>query len=432
MSTIEPVELQALVQRIIKSGELGRSRTYSDILSYLADCAVSGNTPKEVAIAIDVLGRESDFDVGKDSIVRVHIYHLRNKLKAYFAKYGMQEKYQLDIPKGQYILTAIPAHEAADKKTASGSGKRREALTPWLAALAVLLLFLNLVFQFDDNPAESADTPFALLSPWKEMLDDTAPILILVGDYYIFGEVNAQGDVARLVREFDVNSSEELNFLQDVGAAGSERYYDLGLNYIPSSTAFALSRLMSGPLHDVASSRINVKMVSEYSTADLASNHIIYLGYLSGLQELYTLMFSGSSLQVGATFDELNNLQNGDYYISNSGLSGADAYKDYSLLASLPSPNGHQISMIAGMRDESLINIAQQVSESTNSQRFSQSLAQVTDDESVHFEALFEVFGFDNTNFNSRLIYIHKRDPQAVNRVFQRQLAKHQKSKKED
>jgi len=418
MSTIEPEELQALVQRIIKSGELGRSRTYSDILSYLADCAESGNTPKEVAIAIDVLGREPDFDVGKDSIVRVHIYHLRNKLKAYFAKYGRQEKYRLDIPKGQYILTAIPAREADTDQVVSGSDRRREAMTPWLAGLAVLLLLLNLVFQFGDNqPAVPTSSAYAQLSPWKEMLDDVSPILILVGDYYIFGEVNAQGDVDRLVRDFDVNSSEELNLMQDLGMDGSERYFDLGLNYIPSSTAFALSRLMSGPLHEISVNRINVKLVSEYSTADLANNHIIYLGYLSGLQELYALMFTGSTLEVGATYDELNNLQNGDYYISNSGLSGADAYKDYSLLASFPSPNGHQISMIAGMRDESLINIAQQASDPQTLREIEESLA-LAGDGSAHFEALFEVFGFDNTNFNSRLIYTHQRDPQAVQGFF--------------
>jgi hypothetical protein len=417
MSIIQPEELQALVQRIIKSGELGRSRTYSDILNYLADCAVSGNTPKEVAIAIDVLGRENDFDVGKDSIVRVHIYHLRNKLKAYFSKYGRQEKYHLDIPKGQYILTAIPANEADGEQAASISSRRREAMTPWLAALAVLLLFLNLVFQLEDDSAEVPDSPFVLLSPWKEMLDDTSPILILVGDYFIFGEMNAQGDVDRLVREFDVNSSEDLNLLQDGSVAGSELYYDLGLNYIPSSTAFALSRLITGPLQNIDSNRLNVKLISDYSTADLANNHIVYLGYLSGLQELYALMFAGSSLEIGDTYDELSNLQNGEYYISNSGLSGPDAFKDYSLLVSFPSPSGHQISMISGMRDESLINIAQQASDPQVLSQIEQNLEQVGD-ESIHFEALFEVFGFDNTNFNSRLIYTYKRDPLAVQGFF--------------
>lgn len=64
---ISPEELRALCDRIIKSGELGRSKTYAAILEYLAECAITGTNPKEVAIAMDVLGREADFDVGKDS-----------------------------------------------------------------------------------------------------------------------------------------------------------------------------------------------------------------------------------------------------------------------------------------------------------------------------------------------------------------------------
>lgn len=415
MSTIDPEELRALVQRIINSGELGRSRTYSEILQYLAECAIAGNSPKEIAIAIDVLGRDHDFDVGKDSIVRVHIYHLRNKLTAYFTKYGKQEKFRLDIPKGQYILTATPAKEAEVARQADdATPDKREAMTLWFAALAVVLLLLNLAFQFTGVEEEgSAPSQLATLSPWQELMDDQTPILVLVGDYYIFGEVNAQGDIARLVREFDVNSAEELRFLQDVGVEGSDAYYDLGLNYIPTSSAYVLTQLLTGPLQGVSPGRISVKMVSDYSTADLANNHIIYLGYLSGLQELTMLMFAGSKLTIGSTYDELSNLETGEYYVSTSGLSGGDSYKDYSMLASFPSPNGHQISMIAGMRDESLINIAQQVSNPDVLTEIQQNLDQPAE-QGGHFEALFEVFGFDNTNFNSRLIYTHNRDPQAV------------------
>ncbi len=418
MSNIQPEELQALVQRIINSGVLGRSRTYAEILTYLAECVINGNNPKEMAIAIDVLGRDADFDVGKDSIVRVHIYHLRNKLKAYFDKYGKQEKYLLDIPKGQYILTAIPVDEVpAEAKGLTGRPLKREAATQWLAAVAIMLLVLNLFFQFDQNePQAESTSAFTTLSPWKNMFDDEAPILILIGDYYIFGELNERGDVIRMIREFDVNSPEELTFLQEMGVAGTEKYFDLNLNYIPSSTAYAVTQIMKILLQGVNPDRINIKMISEYTTADLANSHIVYLGYLSGLNSLYNLMFAGSGLTIGSTYDELSNLETGEYYVSSSGLSGADSYKDYSMLATFPSSNGHQVTMVAGMRDESLINIAQQVGNETVLTNIQSSLSSSASENS--FEALFEVVGFDNTNFNSELVYIQPRDPEAVNRLF--------------
>lgn len=417
MSNIQPEELQELIQRIITSGVLGRSRTYGDILTYLAECAISGNSPKELAIAIDVLGRDADFDVGKDSIVRVHIYHLRNKLKAYFDKFGKQEKFWLDIPKGQYILEAIPV-EDIPTETLSVTGKplKREAATQWLAGLAIVLLLLNLGFQLTQGEAEESASVFAQLGPWKEMFDDEAPVLILVGDYYIFGELNERGDVIRMIREFDVNSPEELVFLQEMEVAGTDKYFNLNLNYIPSSAAYAVTQVTQILLQGLAPERINIKMISEYTTADLANNHIVYLGYLSGLNDLYDLMFAGSGLDIGSTYDELNNLSTGEYYVSSSGLSGADSYKDYSMLATFPSPNGFQVTMIAGMRDESLTNIAQQVANIDVLTSIQEGLGQ--DGTESSFEALFEVNGFDNTNFNSELIYTQSRDPAAVDRLF--------------
>jgi hypothetical protein len=371
-----------------------------------------------MAIAMDVLGRDTDFDVGKDSIVRVHIYHLRNKLKAYFEKYGKQEKYRLDIPKGQYILTAILAADIpAEKLSVTGQPLKRNAITQWLAAAAIVLLLINLFVQLYPEQVELQEVSvFSELGPWQEMFDDTAPVLILVGDYYIFGELNDRGEVLRMIREFDVNSPEELAFLQEMGVEGTDKYFDLNLNYIPSSTAYALTQVMQVLLQGIAPERINLKMASEYSTSDLANNHVIYLGYLSGLNDLYNLMFAGSGLEVGNTYDELNNLDTGEYYVSSSGLSSADSYKDYSMLATFPSPNGLQVTMIAGMRDESLINIAQQVTNEAILAAIQTSLDSNAAENS--FEALFEVTGFDNTNVNSELIYTRFRDAEAVARIF--------------
>src|SRR5690606_18581089 len=84
-------ELRALVERIIDSGALGRSRTYANILRYLAECSISGTSPKEMSIALDVLGRDADFDISRDSVVRVNVHHLRNKLSKYFERHGERE-----------------------------------------------------------------------------------------------------------------------------------------------------------------------------------------------------------------------------------------------------------------------------------------------------------------------------------------------------
>ena len=74
-------ELLALCKRIIASGILGRSKHYSALLEYLIQCSLGGKYPKEIELAIEVLGRGEDFDVSADSTVRVYVHQLRKKLK---------------------------------------------------------------------------------------------------------------------------------------------------------------------------------------------------------------------------------------------------------------------------------------------------------------------------------------------------------------
>jgi hypothetical protein len=412
-SLVEPSELKALSERIIKSGELGRSRTYAAILEYLVEHAIAGTVPKEISIAMDVLGRESDFDVGKDSIVRVHIYHLRGKLNAYFARQGEQEKYRIDIPKGQYMLAvsenlqaAAPAAEVPPPVSVTGQPLDRRNYTPYLAAVAIALLLLNL-WQSRDGAGVIAANSFIETPLWQPMLDDSLPILVLIGDYYIMGESDESGNIERMVREFDVNSANQLNTIQSQG--GMPDYRNLDLGYAPTSTAKALVRVMQ-VLGDQGE-RVQVKMMSELSTNDLVGHHVIYLGYLSGLQNLTDLMFAASGLAIGLTYDELINLDTDAVYTSSSGLSvGEASYRDYGMLSSFPAPGGGQYLLLAGMRDEGLINLAEEVTDLPSLQALSDSIEGGQPEKVEAFEALYEVLGFDNTNFDANLVYSHMLD----------------------
>lgn len=413
---ISPDELRALCDRIIKSGELGRSKTYAAILEYLAGCAINGTNPKEVAIAMDVLGREADFDVGKDSIVRVHVYHLRNKLSAYYARAGAAEKWRIDIPKGQYMLVATP-NEPVVEPALSVTGKplARKSFTPWLAGAALVLLLLDLVWGRQDTGAPAAAAavnPFADSGLWQPLLDDALPVLVLIGDYYIMGELDANGNVGRMVREFDINSRQDLLQRQASGAAAE--YFNLDLSYTPTSIAPALAQVLRVFGNDAG--RVRVKMMSELNTNELVGNHIIYLGYLSGLQNLTDLMFAASGLSIGNTYDELVELDDNSTYRSSSGLSvGENAYRDYGMLSTFPGPGGaNQFVLLAGMRDEGLINLSEEVTELESIRMLEESVAGGAPSGDTAFEALYEVLGYDNTNFDARLVYSRTLDTKIV------------------
>lgn len=415
---IEPDELRALCQRIIQSGELGRSRTYAAILEYLAEQAISGASPKEVSIAMDVLGRGTDFDVGKDSIVRVHIYHLRNKLEAYYARHGRNEAWRLDIPKGQYMLSATrnaPEPAAEGGLSITGQPLRRKSFTPWLALAAVLMLGLNLWQQRALPPAAPAN-PYAATALWAPILDDSEPVLILVGDYYIMGELDEAGLVRRMVREFDVDSQQDLSRAQQNGRHGD--YLNLDLSYTPTSSSTALLQVLK--VFGADSGRVSVKLMSDFSASDLVGRHVIYVGLLSGLRSLQDILFSASGLASGVTFDELISLDDGRRFTSSSGLSTGDAgYRDYGLLSSFPAPSGTQLLFIAGMRDEGLSSLAGAVTLLPTLAELQQAVAAKAAAAAgaadlPAFEALYEVRGFSKTNFDASLVYSAALDTQVL------------------
>jgi hypothetical protein len=410
MTQIDIDELHALTERIINSGVLGRSKTYGAILRYLVECSIRSDTPKEAAIAIDVLGREADFDVSKDSIVRVHIYHLRNKINLYYSRLGKQETYRIEIPKGQYIINTLLNEDKSTGTSLTGKALDRPSYTPWLIGLVVVLLILNLL-PFDDDDPVSADTALPLLGmqPWGAFFDDDLPILLVIGDYFIFGEVDDTGNVTRMVREFDINSTEDLDRFRANNPKVGDHYYNLDLSYIPISIASAMTRIM--PVLEPKVDRVRVKMMSELETADLAGSHILYLGYLSGVDTLLDLMFADSGLSIGNTYDELINLETNEYFIGSSGLSGADRFQDYGMVSTFPAPNGNQFLLVAGMRDEGLVNIARVITTPDALAELSDELAP---DGANSFEALYEVLGYDKTNFGGELVYTRPLDTKVI------------------
>jgi hypothetical protein len=102
----------------------------------------------------------------------------------------------------------------------------------------------------------------------------------------------------------------------------------------------------------------------------------------------------------------LINLDTDAVYTSSSGLSvGEASYRDYGMLSSFPAPGGTHYVLLAGMRDEGLINLAEEVTDLPSLKSLEESVASEQPDSVDAFEALYEVLGYDNTNFDANLVY---------------------------
>jgi hypothetical protein len=234
-----------------------------------------------------------------------------------------------------------------------------------------------------------------------------------MGDYYIFGELNANGDVSRMIREFDVNSRRDLEARIFGETTVAKNYLDLDLSYMPEGSAYALVKI--APLLQSSGKRVNITMMSDLTTQDIRANHIVYIGYISAMDKLTSMVFAASGLRIGRSYDELQDHETRDYYTSDAGLpESGEQFRDYGMFSTFPASDETQMVVIAGMRDAGLMQTALAVSDVASLRELEQSVTLPADDPRPSFEALFEVFGVDRMNFSANLIYSRRMDSSII------------------
>jgi hypothetical protein len=386
------------------------------LLEFLVECAAGERVPKELEIAIEVFGRGADFDPSQDSMVRVYAHNLRQKLEHYYATAGRGETQRLTLARGEYRVSM-----SRDDSGEVGEPTPVEPVSPptvvvrersgvrWRHAVLGLALLviggvLGATLALKREAPPSAARAIAASPIWAGLLDDDLPILVVVGDYYIYGELNEHGDVARLVRDFGVGSSKELDERMKNDSSLVSRYLNLDLTYLPMGSASALVDVMR--VLYTSEKPVRVVSMTEMSEADLKSSHIVYVGYISALDKLEDFVFASSSLTIGYTYDELRNIDTQELYTSEGGLPEMNRnYRDYALISTFPGPGGNQLLIVSGTRDAGLMQAAHALADPM----YIASMEQVRPDTSgvkpPAFEMLYEVTGYGRTNLDARLVH---------------------------
>ena len=378
---------------------LGRSDGLNRLFDYLAQCAQAGARPKEFEVAAAVFGRDSGFDGSQDASVRVAVHRLRRKLDDFYAGAGRDEPLQLVIPKGEYRMVAEPRPGDVESPATPRDWRR------WAIAGAVLLVALNLVAWgvfWSTHGAERTLARAQAAAPWAPLLKADAPTLLVIGDYYIFGEIDEAAGIDRLIRQYSINSSADLDdWLMDNPKAMG-RYRDLDLYYLPVGAAFALRSVVPlvsrGAAH---AENLRVVMASDLTPEMLKRNNIVYLGYLSGLGVLRDPVFAASRFSIGETWDEMIDATSHRRYISQGGgPSQADANRrDYGYVTAFRGPSGNRIVVIAGARDTGL----QEAAEAMSNPDVLKALKSA-DGGTENFEALFEAEGIGRSSLGGHLV----------------------------
>lgn len=402
-------KLSAVAHEVRASLDLGRSRSLQDLFDYLLARSLNGEATREADIATDVLGK-SGSDALVDASARVCVHRLRKKLDGYYAGPGQNQSHRLTLPKGEYRFEVIdsasaPVEVDADEDAPaapppppvrSKSLLRTAALV--IAGLAVGLAggaMLGTDRGFTAEQREVRSSPI-----WAPVVGATRPMVIVAGDYYIMGERDEpDADPARLVREYYINSREELDERMMFDPTLRSRYVDLNLFYLPVSAASAIRSVsaVAGPVKlDPASTQ--VVTASALSATHIKDNDIVYVGLLSGLGLLHQVVFDDSRFGFAGSFDEIVDRKTGEHYVSEPPQGGQVPLRNFAYIASMPGPRGNRIIVIAGTRDAALLEAAALAT----SREGIEELAAVSKD--GYFEAVYAVDGLGTANLSSKLI----------------------------
>ncbi|MBL8773808.1 MAG: helix-turn-helix domain-containing protein [Phenylobacterium sp.] len=380
------------VARIRAAGVLGRSQGLARLFDYMADPARQGRTLREADVAQDVFGRV--LDLSGDASVRVYVHRLRKKLAEFYAGEGAAAPHRLEIPIGEYRLDVVEVAPAAAPPAPAPAGRSR-----WLgpfAAVAALVLALNLgAWWMVVQRAPSHELAAAAASPLWAGVGRERPVIVVVGDYYIFGDTENGDAPRRMIRAFEINSPADLDAWLMDNPQFQGRYVDLDTYYTPVGATLALRQIV--PLVREAAGRgdrVRVITASQLTPDLMKSADIVYVGYLSALRLLQEPVFDRSRFAVGDTFDELIDRRTGETYVSGAGpASGDRPNRDYGYLAAFTGAAGNRFVIVAGARD---IGVMQTAEIAADAKALSALPA------SSPLEALYAVDGVGRTNIAAK------------------------------
>ena len=410
---IETESLGGLAAWLKERNGLGRSASLIALFDYLLQTSLEGRAAKEIEVADAVFGRGNDFDSMQDASVRVYAFRLRKKLDEFYAAEGADQPQRIVMLKGEYRLTvqpniagaspALPEREPALPAPAVvRPPRKRWRLWGGIAALVCASALAGGVIATRLLPTDSAAEigEVRASSLWAPAIAEGAPLVVAIGDYYIFGETDSAGDVQRLVRDFSVNSRYDLDRLVLNNPALAGRYVDIGLNYYPIGVATALRDIIPVLRTQSRSKRpIRIVPVSQLTPHMIRNSNVVYIGYLSGLGALRDPLFNASHYAVGSSYDELVDKRSGQIFAASG--TGTGTLKDLGYVASFTGPNGNRIIIIAGTRDAGLMQAADYAWQPA----FLKDVDARTD-RSGSFEALLKVTMMDGENLSGNLVSI--------------------------
>ena len=277
---VEQQAIRAQVERLLQSKTFETSEAHRRLLQYLAEETLAGKADrlKEYTIGLEAFGKPASYDPRQDSIVRLQVSRLRQKLMAYYETEGSEDPVHISLPKGGFKLSFDPGPKRRGGWIALSAhhGRIIVALTVAFVLTAAWAVYatVNLVrLRRQMAPVAERWTP-ELAELWAPFLESRRPMLVCLGAP-LFVRIPSLG----FFRDPKANDWEEAmrsermatvrRVLKDSQWLASYNFTGVG----EASGAFLLAQVLSPHKRDLLITRSNL-----LNWQEIVDNDIVFVG----------------------------------------------------------------------------------------------------------------------------------------------------------
>ncbi len=273
--------MKAEVDRILQSDTLRNAEALKRLLVYLADKSESGEADqlKEYTIGLDAFGKPPGYDPRQDSIVRLQVGRLRQKLAEYYLTEGRNDSVVVELPKGHFKLRCEtrPQAAVAESPAAARPWRRRALMLAAALCVAVAWATISTIRLWRQEqlaaPMHAAWTP-ELEALWAPFLAVDRPLVVSIGSplFVLLGN-------GRLYRDMSINRWEDALVSPGVAAvrrALQDPPVQPRHHFVPAdelNAAFLIEKLL-GPRKQ----NISLAKSTQLSLQQLETNNMLLVG----------------------------------------------------------------------------------------------------------------------------------------------------------
>jgi len=366
-SIVTNPKVDEVLHRLLASRELSRSNQLKKILAFVCEASVAGRQADvtESTIAEVVLNRR-DFDPNADTIVRVQMRRLREKLEDYYANEGAEDPVRIEFQKHSYV----PVFRADWRQESKWRSYLRWPQGFWygfVAATALASVLLAIVTRSAPRHAKQPYIPHEVLrSPfWNGFAGRANRPLIAISTPLFFRSADG------FMRHSRLNFAEDLPFQKELLPKGfTWPLWDSWMNIRNIQAALHVSQVLAA-LH----SEPAIESARHVSLDKLRGRATLFLGHPRGTAALVDLLtplnFHVDKSSPGQSLDgfsnrsprtnELSHYQrSAGETLHNLNLSGSD----YGLITLIRDDQGSHILSLFGDYCDTPYFLAQRLTDS--------------------------------------------------------------------